>query len=339
MSFVSDNKFILLRAASCVGTIALSAYLSYTSLVANAKDCEKIYEVEETRTSNGASIGYMVLSSNLSDIFNTDTKESDVVVLAEEQSDISIDDNTDVVSIGISFYVASENPYSNVVEPKDCISSVTFKSGSKKIITDDIYVNVKTLMYIYNNEYTYPSWDYKKRINDIEMLWEFLVEQQGVNRNIAAAIIGSICFEGKVGMEQGSYSVFKNINEAEIKLSADANDTGYGLVQWTYPKRRKFLLSYYKHINDNYDYDWETVCVLAECCTLYSELLDYKLFDDIYSEVDLMHACGLVGDVYENYSGSSKDWKIVDGQYKLTSDNCSGFDRYKYALNILRYFE
>lgn len=321
MSFIGDNKFVIRWAAGCILITTLSATVSYNMLQQNRN---RNYQNDLSVSMCTYTVPHIDGVINCVDVATLEINKPEY-----ESGYIE----SYVQQYGYTFYVASENPNSRSI-----INTVSRTVGDR-IDINGIHIDVESLMNAYEGDYEYPDWDYKKRINDIHLLWEFLVNQQGVNENIAAAVIGSICFEGKVGMEQSSYATFTNMNDVKVKLSAEANNIGYGLVQWTYPKRRKFLLSNYEYVSSNYDFDWETTCVLAECCTLYSELIDYRLFNSLEEDVDLMHACGVIGNVYENYGDSSLDWQLVDGQYQLINSSGSGANRYVYSQNIIEYFK
>lgn len=317
MGFIGDNKLIMQWAAGCVVITTLSAFMTFKGLSYVRSGPEMVTQVRYRQT-----------------VVSGEQRICEVNLFEQSQQKIDY-----VKEYNVVFYVAADNPKvyslsSNTIE----VPSINFRDGYKYITTEAITINVNALMQAYEYDYPDYDWDTRGRINDIALLWEFLVNQQGVNKNIAAAVIGSVCYEGKVGMEQGSYRVFGSLAEAEGKLTAPANGIGYGIVQWTYPKRRKFLLENYRTIEQQFDYDWETTMVLAECCTLVSELRDYKLFNSLTDDVSLMHASGVICDVYENYSGSSSDWNMSNGQYYLTNDNCSGADRYRYSEKVLDHF-
>lgn len=321
-----DTKYIMRWAACCASVIAASAVTTFNVL----GDCgfRKNEQVIQEVVDAGKLNTFYTSTNAFRNVINY-TKVDEVLVdydIKAENSDLKEVQDTKK-NYGIKFYIAADNQYMRLPA----------MSGSISQIKDGINVNVNSLMESYVRNYDYPSWDYKKRINDICMLWEFLVEQQGINENIAAAVIGSICFEGRVAMEQSSYKTFATLAEAEAKLSADKNDIGYGLVQWTYPSRRIKLLNNYRHVN-SLGYDWESTCVLAECITIIEELNEYELFSSLYDYVDLEHALGMISCNYEKYSGCFEDWSLQNNVYYLQNGSGSGFNRLEYAENILTYF-
>ena len=208
----------------------------------------------------------------------------------------------------------------------------------KKYTTNPVTVNVTRLMAAYDEELECPSWDYKKRIRDINFLWEFLVNQNNVHPTIAAGILGSVCFEGTVGMQQGTHQIFNGMNDVRAKLTADTTGIGYGIVQWTTAGRRAWLLKFYEQANSDLNYDWETKCVVAECCALLEELKKYKLFDNLHTEHDIEDATGRFAVEFEVYQNYWLDWSSKGDVYRLKPGANSGKKRYEYALHIYNYF-
>ena len=207
-----------------------------------------------------------------------------------------------------------------------------------KYLTDAVNVNIMRLMQVYKADYQAEPWDTKKKLNTINLVWEFLVNQNNVDPTIAAAVLGSIVYEGEVGMQQGTYHVFTGIQDARNKLTAPTTDIGYGLVQWTSKGRRQWLLQFYEKVNEDLNYDWETISVVAECCALLEEIKKYNLYEDLTMEYDIEDATGIFACEFEIYDGYKTDWSESNGHYTLRSGADSGLKRYKYALSIYDHF-
>lgn len=214
------------------------------------------------------------------------------------------------------------------------IGSVTFKNHNGEMITTepvefDIDVFKVTTLY-------YPEWDYKERMDTINILWNFLVYNRGVAPMNASAAIANTCFEGTFGQEQTTHSIIADMSYAESVLGKGTK--GYGIAQWTNSTRQKALLDYYRLAHEQFPNDWNLAIKVAECCMLYEELKAYSIFSDIHVDTTLEDACGRVCLKYEAYENSTSQWKCVNEQYTLTSDKGSGCKRLEYAEHIYNYF-
>ena len=201
--------------------------------------------------------------------------------------------------------------------------------------TDQVEIDVQSILELYNANYDYPNWDKKQRINLVEALWEFLVGQQGVSPTNAAAIIGCIYAEGDFTEQQSTNHRFTDIDDVRSKLGY--GKYGYGIVQWTTKGRQKYLLEYYE-LTNNYSDDWQSVCIMAECSMLYEELKAWEIFNNIYEDTTLEDAVGRMSKIYEAYDGSQEDWACKNGSYKLQRNNSGGSYRLQMAESILDYF-
>lgn len=206
----------------------------------------------------------------------------------------------------------------------------------KEVITSEVQVNV-SLLHLEEN-FVSPSWDYKYRIKDVEIIWEFLVNQQNVHPNVAAGIIGCLYHEGTFGEQQGSYNYIDTIEEARVLLDESAASTGYGLAQWTFDDRRELLLKYYEEAFMVYPNDAYKASVVAELCCLIEELKGYNVFEDLTQVHSIEDATGRVARLYECYKGCEDDWKKVSGSYCLCSEDKSGTKRLQTAYDVYYHF-
>ena len=84
-----------------------------------------------------------------------------------------------------------------------------------EVNTDEVQIDTETLMELYEEVSESPAWDVKEKIDIIELLWEFLVNQCEMSPMNAAALIGNIVAEGKFAEQQGT-GLFLNSIEQEI---------------------------------------------------------------------------------------------------------------------------
>lgn len=257
---------------------------------------------------------------------NSDDVENEKLNNVTEQEDIPIEEES---------VESTEQDYDigNIIT----VPSVKIRLGNKYLDTNPITVNVDKLMEVYSSsEEVKLDWDYKD-IPEVWMtVWEFLVNQQGIDPVYAAAICGNISHEGWFGMEEGTYKVFKNMNDVRSKLGD--GDRGYGIVQWTYYTRQNNLLAYYEAVN-SFGLDWEATMIIAECCCMLEEIRLYDFFYDIHDcDTMLELATGTIAVEYESYSGSKSQWSKTDGGYRLVTDNSNGAKRLNYAWKIYYHF-
>lgn len=222
-------------------------------------------------------------------------------------------------------------------DERQSVPSVKIKGvDGKWVDSEEHLVDSDALMQVWNSEYEQPSWDHKGKIKLIHTLWEFLVLQNDVDEVLASALIGNIMYEGTFGMQESSYNIISNIDQARSLLGD--GERGYGIAQWTYHRRQDTLLNYYELTNEIYPDDWQRACIVAECCFLLEEVKAYKVFDSLYSHTTIEDSVGRVAVLYEKYDGSFQQWSKQDDGYKLVSSDGSGHGRLKYAQDIYEYF-
>lgn len=205
------------------------------------------------------------------------------------------------------------------------INTAPHITSGKVLEGEDITINIDDVVVYLDAEYDNYSWDTKKRIKDIYILKEILVNQLGMAPTKAAAVIGNICCEDSFAGLTNSHASLDSLEHAKNVLGNGTK--GYGCVQWTSAYRQKGLKDYYEVINK--DLDWELTSVIAETAYLYNELQVSGIIGDLTEDGNLEHLTGVIGCVYEAYAMSTTDWYKVDGQYKT-----NGCQRYTYAKHI-----
>lgn len=224
-----------------------------------------------------------------------------------------------------------------VQEPDNSITvqGIDFVNTSgKRIITNAVTIDPVKILEVYNSDLECPEWDYKNKINLFAALWEFLVNQCGMNPEHVAGVLGNVAIEGTIAMEQGTGIKLKDIEHARKVLGRGKR--GYGIVQWTYYTRQEYLLQYYELANKLYPDNWELACITAECCALYEDLKLYNVFPSSCKTVE--DATGRMSTIYERYEHYENQWKYVDGICYLKSNSGSGCKRLAYANNLYDYF-
>lgn len=206
-----------------------------------------------------------------------------------------------------------------------------------EVNTDEVQIDTEALMELYEEVSESPAWDVKEKIDIIELLWEFLVNQCEMSPMNAAALIGNIVAEGKFAEQQGTGLFLNNIEQARTLLGCGKK--GYGIVQWTYAPRQRALLEYYELAYELYPEDWDRVKVTAECSMLIEEIKAYKIFDDIKVDTSIEDATGRVCVNYEAYKGSNRQWTKQNNTYRLVAGKSSnGYQRLAYAKSVYEYF-
>lgn len=219
----------------------------------------------------------------------------------------------------------------------DVIGSVSMRNISGQLIdTDEIEIAIEPLEDAYRAVYESYEWDTHEQINVLSVMWEFLVNQQGMSPMNAAGVLGSIACEGDFAEQQGTSLYISNIEQARILLGTGSH--GYGVAQWTYKTRQKNLLKYYEMAYELYPDDWTKVRIIAECCMLLEEVKAYEVFGDIYSDTSIEDAVGRMCLRYEKYEGCTEQWDSNDGVYYLVSDSGSGKTRLRYANAVYEHF-
>ena len=217
------------------------------------------------------------------------------------------------------------------------IDGVSMKTSSGvHIVTDTISVDADTLLELFYTNDNSPMWDDENKINTLRVLWNFLVEQQGIPETNAAGLLGNIYEEGEFAEQQGTDLYISNIEQARTLLGS--GKVGYGCAQWTYSARQNSLLEYYELAYKLYPDDWDKVRIIAECCMLLEECKAYGVFNDIYSPTSIEDATGRVAMKYETYSGCESQWSKINGSYKVATQSGTGYKRLCYAYDIYKYF-
>lgn len=221
--------------------------------------------------------------------------------------------------------------------PMVSIDGISMKTNSGvHIVTDTISVDADTLLELFYTNDNSPTWDDENKINTLRVLWNFLVEQQGIPETNAAGLLGNIYEEGEFAEQQGTDLYISNIEQARTLLGS--GKVGYGCAQWTYSARQNSLLEYYELAYKLYPDDWDKVRIIAECCMLLEECKAYGVFNDIYSPTSIEDATGRVAMKYETYSGCENQWVKANGSYKVTTQSGTGYKRLCYAYDIYKYF-
>lgn len=226
---------------------------------------------------------------------------------------------------------------SMLANPMVSIDGVSMKTNSGVyIVTDTISVDADTLLELFYTNDNSPMWDDENKINTLRVLWNFLVEQQGIPETNAAGLLGNIYEEGEFAEQQGTDLYISNIEQARTLLGS--GKVGYGCAQWTYSARQNSLLEYYELAYKLYPDDWDKVRIIAECCMLLEECKAYGVFNDIYSPTSIEDATGRVAMKYETYSGCESQWSKINGSYKVATQSGTGYKRLCYAYDIYKYF-
>lgn len=226
---------------------------------------------------------------------------------------------------------------SMLANPMVSINGVSMKTNSGVyIVTDTISVDADTLLELFYTNDNSPMWDDENKINTLRVLWNFLVEQQGIPETNAAGLLGNIYEEGEFAEQQGTNLYISNIEQARTLLGS--GKVGYGCAQWTYSARQNSLLEYYELAYKLYPDDWDKVRIVAECCMLLEECKAYGVFNDIYSPTSIEDATGRVAMKYETYSGCESQWSKINGSYKVAAQSGTGYKRLCYAYDIYKYF-
>lgn len=226
---------------------------------------------------------------------------------------------------------------SMLANPMVSIDGISMKTNSGvHIVTDTISVDADTLLELFYTNDNSPMWDDENKINTLRVLWNFLVEQQGIPETNAAGLLGNIYEEGEFAEQQGTDLYISNIEQARTLLGS--GKVGYGCAQWTYSARQNSLLEYYELAYKLYPDDWDKVRIIAECCMLLEECKAYGVFNDIYSPTSIEDATGRVAMKYETYSGCESQWSKINGSYKVATQSGTGYKRLCYAYDIYKYF-
>lgn len=229
-------------------------------------------------------------------------------------------------------------PLTSSLEPTGVVvESISMRNNHGECInTCDVTIYVEPLLELFNEKDENPEWDTKDKIDTLQVLWEFLVEQQGIPPENVAGILGNIYAEGHFAEQQGTGLYIADIEQARILLGS--GKVGYGCAQWTYHERQDSLLDYYELAYALFPDNWDAVRITAECCMLLEECKAYGVFEDIYTATTLEDAVGRVAIIYESYDGCNSQWSKSNGLYRLVDNSGSGARRLQYANSIYNYF-
>lgn len=205
--------------------------------------------------------------------------------------------------------------------------TTTHSSKEKKPVESVTYY-LDPVYDILSEEYVSPDWDYRKRIQDINILTELLVNQLGVSKTKAAAIIGNVVFEDSFISRTNSKARIDSIDEARERIGRGTR--GFGIAQWTAKFRQETLLSYIEQANQHLDF--EMACIVAETTFLYNELKYSNILGDLSEEGDIENCTGIIGVEYEGYKNHTSEWTKPGSEYSSL-----GSPRYSYACNIYKY--
>ena len=225
-------------------------------------------------------------------------------------------------------------------EPEEVSTTVIFpsveyiKKDNTHTYTEEIEFDMESLLRTYNETYSI-SWDDKGTFNTIATIYDFLVNQMGVNNRIASAICGNTYYEGIFGMQQKTYYVASSLDSL---YSLSKSDGGIGCVQWTSANRKTNLKNFYKAACEIYPDDFQSAKIMAELALIYTEIQDYKLFSNLNSAYSVENATGIVAVRYESYNGCELDFASTKGVYSLVRQNSNGALRLQMAYNIYKYF-
>lgn len=240
-------------------------------------------------------------------------------------------------NVSIATIECNDLERSMLSNPMVSIDGISMETNSGvHIITDTISVDADTLLELFYTNDNSPMWDDENKINTLRVLWNFLVEQQGIPETNAAGLLGNIYEEGEFAEQQGTDLYISNIEQARTLLGS--GKVGYGCAQWTYSARQNSLLEYYELAYKLYPDDWDKVRIIAECCMLLEECKAYGVFNDIYSPTSIEDATGRVAMKYETYSGCENQWSKTNDSYKVTTQSGTGYKRLCYAYDIYKYF-
>ncbi len=268
------------------------------------------------------------------DVHDTLIPEYSIMQASVIMNEMKVQDTRDVNIATIECNDLERSMLSNPMVSIDGISMET--NRGVHIITDTISVDADTLLELFYTNDNSPMWDDENKINTLRVLWNFLVEQQGIPETNAAGLLGNIYEEGEFAGQQGTDLYISNIEQARTLLGS--GKVGYGCAQWTYSARQNSLLEYYELAYKLYPDDWDKVCIIAECCMLLEECKAYGVFNDIYSPTSIEDATGRVAMKYETYSGCESQWSKINGSYKVATQSGTGYKRLCYAYDIYKYF-
>lgn len=286
-------------------------------------------------------IAYMSIKAQQDRVLATEKDVQDVLIPEYNvmQASIVMDEMKvqTTHNVNIATIECNDLERSMLANPMVSIDGISMKTNSGvHIVTDTVSVDADTLLELFYTNDNSPMWDDENKINTLRVLWNFLVEQQGIPETNAAGLLGNIYEEGEFAEQQGTDLYISNIEQARTLLGS--GKVGYGCAQWTHSARQDSLLEYYELAYKLYPDDWDKVRIIAECCMLLEECKAYGVFNDIYSPTSIEDATGRVAMKYETYSGCESQWSKINGSYKVATQSGTGYKRLCYAYDIYKYF-
>lgn len=290
---------------------------------------------------NIVNIAHMSIKAQQDKVLATEEDVQDVLIPEYNimQASVIMDEMKvqDTRNVSIATIECNDLERSMLSNPMVSIDGISMKTNSGvHIITDTISVDADTLLELFYTNDNSPMWDDENKINTLRVLWNFLVEQQGIPETNAAGLLGNIYEEGEFAEQQGTDLYISNIEQARTLLGS--GKVGYGCAQWTYSARQNSLLEYYELAYKLYPDNWDKVRIIAECCMLLEECKAYGVFNDIYSPTSIEDATGRVAMKYETYSGCENQWSKTNDSYKVATQSGTGYKRLCYAYDIYKYF-
>ena len=323
-------------ALGCLCAVAIVLLAINLNIRGNEDDVElKQIEVEETLNDNAEAVKQDVVIAGESRLAPLDAPESVSVISSSyyEKSilQLDLDGETELQSVENTKKTKKSKEkkaksLEGIDEPEK--EEVIVKFTSPK--TGFVYmINITQLDDAWDNAEPF-EWDNMDCHQRVAVIKNFLIDQMGVNENIAFGIMGNSANEGTFGMEQSTHEIFKNTDDAVKKLCNSKVHRGYGIIQWTSMFRREALAEFYKAA-EKIDINFREVMFIAELVYMYEEVVDYKLFTSYKEQVELEDACGRVAREYEGYAGSETDWRKRNGKYTITNTKGTGYKRYTYS--------
>ena len=300
-----------------------------------------MYTCVEVLILNIVNIAYMSIKAQQDKVLATEEDVHDTLIpeYSIMQASVIMDEMKVQATrdVNIATIECNDLERSMLANPMVSIDGISMKTNSGVyIVTDTISVDADTLLELFYTNDNSPMWDDENKINTLRVLWNFLVEQQGIPETNAAGLLGNIYEEGEFAEQQGTDLYISNIEQARTLLGS--GKVGYGCAQWTYSARQNSLLEYYELAYKLYPDDWDKVRIIAECCMLLEECKAYGVFNDIYSPTSIEDATGRVAMKYETYSGCESQWSKINGSYKVATQSGTGYKRLCYAYDIYKYF-
>lgn len=121
------------------------------------------------------------------------------------------------------------------------------------------------------------DWDDIGKINMVNTIYNYLVNEKELPKEFVAGILGNIMCEGNFGFIQGQYSGTKSMQQI---LNALDSSGGIGIIQWTHPALKKNLKGYYLDVIKKLGKEKLNVkCAVAELVCLYDILTRDGLLD------------------------------------------------------------